>query len=74
MNDFLVSDQLPKGLGLKKLSGNIYELRVDIGLRVILTETIRVSNIIEAEQHPEGRALKDTNDYLRCKNIIDVGL
>lgn len=36
LNDFLVSGVLPKGLGLKKLSGTIYELRVDIRLRVIL--------------------------------------
>jgi len=36
LNDFLRSGILPKGLGLKKLSGCIYELRVDIRLRVIL--------------------------------------
>lgn len=36
---------------------------------MILTETIRVSNIIEAEQHPEGMALKDINDLLpKSKN------
>jgi len=36
LNNFLISKVLPPGLGLKKLSGNIYELRVDIRLRVIL--------------------------------------
>ena len=36
LNNFLCSGILPKGLGLKKLTGRIYELRVDIRLRVVL--------------------------------------
>ena len=36
LNNFIESGILLKGLGLKKLRGSIYELRVDIRLRVIL--------------------------------------
>jgi len=36
LNNFLVTGILPKGLGLKKLIDDLYELRVDIRLRVIL--------------------------------------
>lgn len=36
LNNLLVTGILPKGLGLKKLTDDLYELRVDIRLRVIL--------------------------------------
>jgi len=36
LNNFLVTGILPKGLGFKKLIDDLYELRVDIRLRVIL--------------------------------------
>lgn len=36
-NKFLFSGVLTKGMGLRKLGKNIYEIRVDIRLRVIIT-------------------------------------
>ena len=36
LNDFLITGTLPKGLGLKKINKDKYEIRVDISLRIII--------------------------------------
>lgn len=59
LNNFLTSGILPTGLGLKKLSKDIYELRVDIRLRVILKMDEEVVYLVLVGSHD------DVSKYLK---------
>ena len=53
LNEFFRLGALPKGLGLKKLAGHIYELRVDIRLRVILHLDEEIAYLVLIGSHDD---------------------
>lgn len=61
LNGFLATGIFPKGLGLKKLLDDIYELRVDIRLRVILQMDQEVVYLVLVGSHDQiKKYLKNT--------------
>lgn len=59
LNDFLISGNLPVGLGLKKINYDKYELRVDIHLRIVLKMEKEIVYLVLVGQHD------DIKRYLR---------
>lgn len=59
LNDFIVSGILPKGLGLKKINKDKYELRVDIHFRIIMKTEKESLYIVLAGTH------QDIKKYLK---------
>jgi len=55
LNNFLLFNTLPKGLGLKKLAGDLYELRVGMRLRVIFKMKKEIVYLILAGSHQDIR-------------------
>jgi mRNA-degrading endonuclease RelE of RelBE toxin-antitoxin system len=53
LNSFIEFGLLPKGLGFKKIKGNIYELRVDIRLRIILQMDEEVIYLVLVGSHDD---------------------
>ncbi len=58
-NAFLVSGIATKGLGLKKLGRNIYEIRVDMRLRIIIKIEEEIIYLVLAGSH------QDIREYLK---------
>ena len=62
LNSFIAKGVLPKGLGLKKLTNSIYEIRVDIRLRIIIQMEEDVVYLVLVGSH------SDIKRYLnRCR-------
>jgi mRNA-degrading endonuclease RelE of RelBE toxin-antitoxin system len=59
LNSFLLTGSLPKGLGLKKLEIGIYEIRVNIRMRIIMKVEDDVFYLVLAGSH------SDVKRYLR---------
>ena len=58
-NEFLVSGIIPKGLGLKKINHDKYEIRVDIRLRIVMKMDKEYVYLVLAGSH------NDVIRYLR---------
>ena len=50
-NDFLIYGNLTKGLGLKKLIRDVYEIRADIKIRIIIKTEGNIIYIVLAGTH-----------------------
>ena len=62
LNSFITTGVLPKGSGLKKLTNSIYEIRMDIRLRIIIQMDEDVVYLVLVGSH------SDIKRYLnRCR-------
>jgi hypothetical protein len=58
-NDFAVTGELPAGLGFKKLRADLFEIRVDIRLRILIKIDSTAFYLVLAGNHD------DIHRYLR---------
>ena len=59
LNSLFMTNSLPKGLGLTKLSDDIYEIRVDLKIRIILKMEEEMVYFVMIGSH------QDIKEYLK---------